>query len=126
MTAIEKCAWEKFVWVVRIFLGNRKSDGYIQHVEQMLIHFQQLGCHMSVKLHYLYSHLDYFPENLGDLSKKQRERFHQDIRTIEERYQGYWNVNMMANYCWSIQNSSFNTPHARKSYKKNFIHNKYI
>lgn len=67
MTAIENCTWEEFVWV-RNFFANRKSDGYVQDVEQLLIH-----------------HLDCFLENLGDLSEEQRERFHQDIRTIEER-----------------------------------------
>ncbi|KAL4705415.1 hypothetical protein ACJJTC_002438 [Scirpophaga incertulas] len=48
------------------------------------------------------------------------ERFHQDIRTMEERYQGHWNENMMADYCWSIQNSIHNTSHARKSKKRKF------
>lgn len=120
MTDVEKRAWEEFVWVVRNFLGNRKCDGYIKHVEQLLKHYQRLGCNMSIKLHYLHSHLDRFPENLGDLSEEQGERFHQDIRTMEERYQGYWNVNMMADYCWSILSSTPKTPHARKSYKRKF------
>ncbi|GBP58805.1 hypothetical protein EVAR_84000_1 [Eumeta japonica] len=119
MTAIEKCAWEEFVWLVRFFLENRKSDGFIQHVEQLLIHFQQLGCNTSFQLHYLHSHLAYFSENLGDLSEEQGERFHQDIRTMET-YQGYWNVNIMANYCWSIQNTTPNTPHAKKPYNRKF------
>ncbi|GBP38810.1 hypothetical protein EVAR_33561_1 [Eumeta japonica] len=46
---------------------------------------------ISIKLHYLHSHLDYIPENLGDLSEEEGDRFHQDIRTMEERYLGYWN-----------------------------------
>ena len=36
-------------------------------------------------MHFLFSHLDRFPENLGDLSEEQEERFHQDIRTMEEQ-----------------------------------------
>ena len=43
---------------------------------------------MSVKLHYLYSHLDRFPENLVVVSDEQGERFHQDLKIMEERYQG--------------------------------------
>ncbi|KAL7630004.1 UNVERIFIED_CONTAM: hypothetical protein RMT77_019877 [Armadillidium vulgare] len=57
---------------------------------------------MSIKIHYLHSHLDNFPENLGDVSDEQGERFHQDIKTMEERYQGRWNSHMMADYCWSL------------------------
>jgi len=47
-----------------------------------------MDANMSIKLHFLYSHLERFPENLGDLSDEQGERFHQDIREMEVRYQG--------------------------------------
>lgn len=123
LTGVEKSAWNEFVWVVKNFLGNQKSDDYPQHIEQLMLHFQRLGCNMSIKLHFLFSHLDRFPENLGDFSEEQGERFHQDIRTMEERYQGYWNANMMADYCWSIQNSTSESAHARKSYKRKFFSN---
>ncbi|GBP91707.1 hypothetical protein EVAR_57173_1 [Eumeta japonica] len=62
----------------------RKSDGYIQHVEQLLIQYQQLQCNMGIKFHYLHSHLDYLPENFGDLSEEQGEHFHHNIRTMED------------------------------------------
>lgn len=54
---------------------------------------------VSFKLHFLHSHLSYFPKNLGDYSEEQGERFHQDINEMESRYQGRWDVNMMADYC---------------------------
>ena len=54
----------------------------------MLQNFKALGARISIKLHYLFNHLDYFPENLGDVTEEQGERFHQDIRTMEDRYQG--------------------------------------
>ncbi|GBP56911.1 hypothetical protein EVAR_33967_1 [Eumeta japonica] len=43
---------------------------------------------MSIKLHYLRNHLDKFLDNLGNYSKEQGERFHQDLKVMEERYQG--------------------------------------
>ena len=58
---------------------------------------------MSIKLHYINSHLDQFPENLGDVSEEQGERFHQDLKTIEDRYQGRWDIHLMADYCWGIK-----------------------
>ncbi|KAI6653941.1 hypothetical protein LOD99_3117 [Oopsacas minuta] len=60
----------------------------------MLENFLSLETRMSIKLHYLYNHLERFPENLGDLSEEQDERFHQDIRTMEERYQGRWDAHI--------------------------------
>ena len=41
---------------------------------------------MSIKSHYLPSHLAWFPENLGDVSEEQGERFHQYIKVMKERY----------------------------------------
>ena len=52
----------------------------------MLSIFKDLGCNASIKVHYLHSHLDHFSKNLGDLSEEQGERFHWDIRVMEERY----------------------------------------
>jgi len=44
-----------------------------------------MGAIMCIKLHFLCSHLDHFPENRGDLSDEQGERFHQDISEMEVR-----------------------------------------
>ena len=55
---------------------------------------------MSIKVHYLFCHLDRFLTNLGDLSEERGKRLHQDIKVMEERYKGRWDSHMMANYCW--------------------------
>jgi hypothetical protein len=34
---------------------------------------------LSLKVHFLHSHLDFFPQNLGAVSDEQGERFHQNI-----------------------------------------------
>ena len=54
---------------------------------------------MSIKVHFLFSHTDKFPDNLGDVSDEQGERYHEDIKIQEERYQGRWSLTMMADYC---------------------------
>jgi hypothetical protein len=84
------------------FLGNTKETLYKEIVRNMLDKFKLLGSNMSLKLPFLASHLDYFPPNFGAVSEEQGERFHQDVKDVERRYQGRWDVNMMADYCWSI------------------------
>lgn len=116
----EKEAWVSFKKVVKNFLGNKKSSDYVQLVENMLENFRKLGCNMSLKVHFLKSHLDFFPENLGDLSEEQGERFHQDIKAMERHYQGRWNVNMLADYCWMLQRDTEKNEHRRKSLKRSF------
>lgn len=46
----------------------------------MLKNLKNLGCLMNYKIYFLHSHIDYFPENLGDFSEEQGERFYQDIK----------------------------------------------
>jgi hypothetical protein len=121
MNEMEFNAWSAFTQVVKNFLGNHKADNYADLVEDMLIRFQKLGCNMSIKIHYLHSHLERFPENLGDISEEQGERFHQDIKIMEERYQGRWNSHMMADYCWSLQRDCTYRQHERKSKKRTFM-----
>ena len=61
-----------------------------------------MGCHMSVELHFLCSHLDFFQENLGDFSEEHGERFHQDIEPMERRDRDCWDSAMMGDYIWSL------------------------
>jgi hypothetical protein len=117
----EKSAWTALKSVVQNFLGNHRSQEYEKVVHDLLKSFQVLGARMSIKLHFLCSHLDYFPENCGDYSEEQGERFHQDIRVMEERYHGRWDVNMLADYCWSLKRDMPNTCHSRKSKRRHFL-----
>ena len=73
---------------------------------------------MSVKLHFLLSHLDFFPKNLGVVSEEQGERFYQDIKDIERRYQGRWDVSMFADYCWLLTRDDMAVQHNRKASKR--------
>lgn len=83
MNEKEKAAWLSFK-LVTSFLRNKKDPNYKSIVAYMLENFKQLGCNRSLKVHFLHSYLDYFPKNLGAVSKKQGERFHQDIKEIEK------------------------------------------
>lgn len=120
----ERNAWQAFVLVVKNFLGNNKAENYVELVQNMLVSFRALGCRMSIKLHYLHSHLDWFPANLGAMSDEQGERFHQDLAIMEERYQGRWDVHMMADYCWTLMRDHPRREHSRQSLTRQFLGNK--
>ena len=86
MTVVEARAWKEFSKMVHNFLGNKRDDNYIDLVEELLLSLQDLECRMGIKVHYLHSHLSEFPANLGDISEEQGDRFHQDVKVMEERY----------------------------------------
>ena len=45
---------------------------------------------MSLKVHFLFNHLDYFPNvHLGSISEEQEQRFHQDNQEMEIRYKTF-------------------------------------
>ena len=71
--------------------------------------------------HRFVSHLDRFPESLGDVSEEQGERFHQDIKKMETRYQGRWNDVMMADYCWCIKRETSEAQYSRRTKISKFI-----
>ncbi|UYV65005.1 hypothetical protein LAZ67_3002781 [Cordylochernes scorpioides] len=102
MNGIEEAAWSGFKAVVHGFLGNRRDDNYKEIVQNMLKSYEALGINMSIKVHYLHSYLDKFPDNLSAYSDEQGERFHQDMKVMEERYQGVWDCHMIADYCWNL------------------------
>jgi hypothetical protein len=68
--------------------------------------------------------LGFFPENLGAVSEEQGEHFHQDIKEMERRYQGQWNVNMMCDYYWTLHSEILETSHKRNSNIRSFAHNR--
>lgn len=117
----EKEAWAAFKKVIQGFLRNKKDPNYKEIVSNMLDKFKKLGCNMSLKLHILYDHLDYFPQcSLGSVSEEQGKRFHQDIKEMERRYQGLWNINMLADYCWGLKRDIPHVIHKRKSKERSF------
>ena len=85
LTKAEQFALQSLKSVVTNFPGNYRSAEYDKEIEELLKSFRLIKTRMSVKLHFLESHLDYFPKNCRNLSKEQGERFHQDISIMEER-----------------------------------------
>jgi hypothetical protein len=81
------------------FLGNRRADNYKDLVEELVFSYQKLGCNMSIKIHLLSSHLDFFSENCDSVSDEHGERFHQDIAAMGSRCKGKWSSSMLADYC---------------------------
>jgi hypothetical protein len=99
MTEVEREAWIAFKSIITKFLRNNKDPDYVTTAANMLEKFKVLGCLMSLKIHIFIRTWIIFPEYLGALSEEQGERFHQDIKEMERRYQGLWNVNMVGDYC---------------------------
>lgn len=84
-----------------------------------LQYFEQIGARLPLKMHFLKSHLDFFPENLGEASDQQGERFHQDLKAMEDRFGPNFNPEMLGEYCWQLLRDTPNI-HKRASKRKYF------
>ena len=107
--------------VMKNFLGNKKAGNHEDLVGNVLSAFHDLGCKMRIKVHFLFTHLNKFPDNLGAVSDRQGKRFHPYLMAVEERYQGRWVCHMLADYCGSIKRDCPEIVYKRKSYKGQFF-----
>ena len=96
----EHKAWVALLNTITNFLGKHRSENYKDIIAEMLNAFAAMKVKMSLKIHFLKNHLDFFPQDLGKISDEHGERFHQTIKTIENHYQGRANSRMMADFCW--------------------------
>ncbi|UYV62751.1 hypothetical protein LAZ67_2001822 [Cordylochernes scorpioides] len=108
LNEVEAAAWNSFRNVCKNFLGSVKVENYQDIVNDLLLFYKALGCNMSLKIHFLHSHLDFFPDNLGAFSDENGE-------STEKRYQGKWSPGMLADYCWTLKRD---VPHTQAKYRR--------
>ena len=111
----ERNVWLSFKRICKDFLGNHEAVKCQDVVKGLLTLHKAMGCNMSLKIHFLESHLDFFAENLGEVSDEHGERFHQNIVVMEKRYQGKWTSSMLADYCWTLKRDVTDSKYRRKS-----------
>jgi hypothetical protein len=80
---------------------------------------------MSLKIQMLRCHSDFFPVNSDMVSDEHGKRFHQEIATMEKRYQGKRSTSMLADYCWTLARNApgqLHKQHAKRSRKLLSLH----
>lgn len=84
---------------VTILLFFTFSRRHREIVTELIAAFHQMGVNMSLKIHCLRNHIDFFPEDMGKITDEHGERFHQTISAIESRYQVRADERMMVDFC---------------------------
>jgi len=67
LSEMEKAAWKAFKNV------TNKAENYHVMMADLVQSYKAMGNNMSIKVHFLDSHLDFFPENLRAMSDKHTE-----------------------------------------------------
>lgn len=88
--------FSKHIGIFRNFLGNRRVENYTELVSNLLTAYKNTACNIPLKVHFLYLHLNVFPQNFGTvISDEYAERSHQ-MFNVEKQCQGKWSSNMLA------------------------------
>ena len=75
-----------------------------------------MGWRMSRKSHVLHCHLNVFKGKMTDYSEEQGDRFHQDFKDFERRYQGQkCSKRVMSDYVWHLVRESDVRVHKRET-----------
>ena len=117
LTDVQLVAWNSFKNICSGFLGKHRAENYRDIVSTLVGNYENLGYNMSLKVHFLDSHMDFFHERLSDVSDEHGERFHQDIAVIEKRYKGRRSQSMLADYCWKLARDHPEEQHKRNAAK---------
>ena len=99
----EKAAWQSFEKVSNGFLVNSGAANFRELLQHPMDSYEQLGCNMSLKMHFLFSQLDFFPLNCCDVRDECGEHCHQDISVKEHRYKGKLSAATLGDYCWMMK-----------------------
>ena len=75
MYDLEKNDWQAFRMIVEGFFGNHRRDDYAMVVSNLIESYEKLGCRMSLKLHLLHSLLNFFLDNLENVSEEHSKSF---------------------------------------------------
>lgn len=70
------------------FLGNHRAENTEHLVNDLLNAYNMMGCPMSLKNNFPHSYFSFIPSSLVAVIDEQRERFHENMKRIEERFQG--------------------------------------
>ena len=70
--------------------GKERSYKFELLVSNLMEEYKKMGCSLSLKMHFLHFHLNFFTPKMGDVNEGQDEMFHRAIDDMEKRYQGWY------------------------------------
>lgn len=80
---------------MEIFLGEKKQH-YEYIISIILKNYHKMRVKLSLKNHFLHPHQNFPLKTYNE----PEEYFNQGIQFYGGKYQGFWNKDMLSDYCW--------------------------
>lgn len=103
LSDIELMAWHCVKAVIQNVLGIHRSEIWRILIENMIDAFHLLNVKMSLKIHFLHSHVEKLAEQSPAESDEHGERFHQVTARLEHWYSGKKLHALLGDICWNLQ-----------------------
>ncbi|KAI8116178.1 hypothetical protein CVS40_11714 [Lucilia cuprina] len=97
-------AWDSIRAVIENVLCKNRFPNYRDYIENMMKCFDEFEEKMSLKIHMLHAHFDFYERQMSTETDETGERFHLTIMVFEDRFAGKRIDSMLADFCWSIAN----------------------
>ncbi|KAJ8886067.1 hypothetical protein PR048_012273, partial [Dryococelus australis] len=72
-----------------LVVGNVRAGKYRELVDVLLLNYKKLGCNMSLKIHFLHSHLNFFPDNCGASMASDFTRIFQQRKKVPRKVETF-------------------------------------
>lgn len=113
----ELIAWQNIKAVLENVIGNFRAHNWKSYVDNMLQSFEKINVNMSLKIHFLHYHQDYFDRQLPSESDEHGERFHQVSAQLEHWYSGKRLNSLLADLCWNLQSELDDEWHVTQTFE---------
>lgn len=107
LNELEVVALDGLKAVIENCLGIHRSDDWRILVEEMLSAFENINVRMSLKVHFMHQHMDWFERQSPTESDEHGERFHQIAAPLEHWYCGKKLDSLLADLCWNLINEEY-------------------
>ena len=93
------CIFTKFLFMIYYVLGKDITEDWKEQIDRLISALQSMWCPtVSSVMHLLFKHKEKCEPYIGIFSDEQGERLHQEMQTIEKRFQKCLNKEMLAEY----------------------------
>jgi hypothetical protein len=95
-------------------------------MKDLVTSYETLCCSMSLKTHFLHSHLDSFHVSCDATRDEHGVRSYQNVSSMENTYMGKRSAAILADYCWKLKMDALEIQYKRQTKRALFNSYKFI
>lgn len=104
LTELELLAWNCLKAVIENCMGVHRVENWQMLINEMLRAFDYINVQVSLKVHFMICHLDWFERLIPTEADEDGERFHEVAAPLDNWYSAKKLDSLLADLCWDLFN----------------------